>query len=396
MTTIPPRILVVAVDRLPAWILPPYGATWVSMPALTALAGRGLVFDRAIATNDDPARSLAEIVGPPSAAVHGSAMLVTDDAPSAASHRGRSTVVTCREGPRVAAAEAETDLARLFAAAAAAVADGTAGVVVVQATSLGRSWDAPEELRAAHRDPDDPPPPPGAAVPDLEVTAATDPDLLVAIRHVFAGQLMLLDRCLGRLLAAVDAAGGAWTILVAGLRGMPLGLHGRVGRGDPAPFSELVHLPVVLVDAAGRMAAQRYGGLVTPADLGATLGELAAVPQPDAAEEPWRGRSLVGLLERWQTRDRDRVIVVASTGTAVVTDAWHAVLPTGADRPRLHAKPDDFFELCDVADRSAAEAEELGRLAAAAAAGDVARAWHEPLTPAAGGVTGPKDVGFPV
>ena len=29
-------LLVVAIDRLPAWILPAYGATWVAMPRLTA------------------------------------------------------------------------------------------------------------------------------------------------------------------------------------------------------------------------------------------------------------------------------------------------------------------------------------------------------------------------
>ena len=40
MTSAPAGILVVTVDRLPAWILPAYGATWVAMPGLDALAGR--------------------------------------------------------------------------------------------------------------------------------------------------------------------------------------------------------------------------------------------------------------------------------------------------------------------------------------------------------------------
>jgi hypothetical protein len=52
-------------------------------------------------------------------------------------------------------------------------------------------------------------------------------------------------------------------------------------------------------------------------------------------------------------------------------------------RVRLFAKPDDYFELCDVADRCPDVAEELGRLAAAAAAGDVAAAWRAPLSAAA-------------
>ena len=65
-------------------------------------------------------------------------------------------------------------------------------------------------------------------MPNLSVAADTDPDLVVGIRQVFAGQLTLLDRCLGELFEAA-AAGGRWAVLVVGLRGMPLGLHGIVG-----------------------------------------------------------------------------------------------------------------------------------------------------------------------
>ncbi|NBW88260.1 MAG: hypothetical protein EBR23_15875, partial [Planctomycetia bacterium] len=54
---------------------------------------------------------------------------------------------------------------------------------------------------------------------------------------------------------------------------------------------------------------------------------------------------------------------------------------------RLFAKPDDYFEICDVADRCPAVAEELLRVSEAAAAGDLQRAWTEPLPAAAGGAT---------
>jgi len=63
MPPIPSRLLVVAIDRLPAWILPPYGATWVAMPTLTALAGRGLVFERFLATTDDAQTTFGDLVG---------------------------------------------------------------------------------------------------------------------------------------------------------------------------------------------------------------------------------------------------------------------------------------------------------------------------------------------
>ncbi|MFM9026023.1 MAG: hypothetical protein ACKON7_11915 [Planctomycetaceae bacterium] len=59
----PGGLLVVAIDRLPAWILPAYGAAWVAMPRLTALAARGVVLDRVIATSDEPLATLADLLG---------------------------------------------------------------------------------------------------------------------------------------------------------------------------------------------------------------------------------------------------------------------------------------------------------------------------------------------
>ena len=380
-----PRLLVVAVDRLPAWILPAYGATWVAMPTVTAWAARGVVFDRVIAPHADPMRTLGDLVGPLAAALP--AVVVSDDAALPDDACGAAATVRrvpFHEDAAVATAAGDTNSARLGAAAAEAVAGGHR-VVVVHATGLGRAWDAPAEFRAAYLDPADPPPPAGAAVPDFVATSDTDPDLLVALRHVYAAQLTLLDRCLGGLggLGGHDGHGGGlgdlagWTVLFCGLRGMGLGLHGRIGPGGMPPYGELVHVPAILVDPAGRMAGQRFGGLVVPADLGATLAELAGVPAPEG-----EAISLAGLFTSWVGRGRDRVVVRGPGGAAVTTPGWHAIMPAGGTL-RLHAKPDDFFEVSDVADRCPEVADELGRLVAAAAAGDMATAGGAPLSAAA-------------
>jgi len=148
-------------------------------------------------------------------------------------------------------------------------------------------------------------------------------------------------------------------------------------------------LPAILVDHRGRMAAQRYGGLVLPADLGCTLRELID-PGSGAsreADDPRRGRSLAdlfaaGRFEAWTAGCRDRAICRGEHGTAVATPAWHLVLPRdvpGPPRPRLYAKPDDYFEVSDVADRCPEVAEEL----AALVAGDPRRAWTTSLSAAA-------------
>lgn len=377
----PTRILVVTLDRLPAWILPAYGSTWVAMPSLDALAGRGLLFDRVITTGGD---ELATLRGLGLSGLGAEAVVVTDAASVAAAARSGEDGVPVRlveavARPAAATAATATNLARLMAAAREAVTAGRHAVVWCHAASLGVAWDAPAECRAAYVDPEDPPPYSGAAVPEMAVDADTDPDLLVGIRQAFAGQLTHLDACLGPLF---DAAAG-WHVLVAGVRGLGLGLHGCVGTGPLPPFSELVHVPAILADATGRMAAQRFGGLVVPADLGATLAEMrgasAAAP---AADAPWQGRSLAGLLNDWSAPARDRVVVATAHGGAVVTAGWH--LLAAADRPpRLFHKPDDAFELCDVADRCADIVAELAPLAQAAAAGDTDRGWRAPLAGAA-------------
>lgn len=384
----PGLLLVLTIDRLPAWILPAYGATWVSMPALDALAARGVVFDGMFATSPDPLATAADLLGGGSGTVleawadAAGAILVTDDAAVAQANPGINAVVVPPPEATTSADEATTGLARLCDAAVAAVAAGRHRVVWCHVGSLGVAWDAPAEFRDAYVDPDDPPPPAGAGVPTFAVTADTDPDLVMGCRQAFAGQLTLLDRRLGPL---VDAAGPEATVVVAGVRGMPLGLHGQMGGGPLPPFCEVVRLPAIVVDAAGRMAGQRFGGLITPADLAATLVELAG-GTPAEPTAPGHGRSLAGLFVNWSVTPRDRVIVSGPTGTAVATPAWHLVLPAtvdGAARPLLFARPDDYFERCDVANRCPEVADELGDVARAAAAGDVARAWAAPLGSAA-------------
>jgi len=401
--SVPPGgILVVTIDRLPGWMLSAFGCSWVATPALDALAGRGLCCDRLLATTSDPHATLAAFAGgdlaagrawplfDAAAAAGWPALLVTDDASLAAAPPPAVTVHHVPAGAAAMPAEAaaETSLARLFAAAGALVSPGPAAprLLWCHATSLGTVWDAPLPYRERYVDPEDPPPPAGAALPEFAVDAATDPDRVMGVRQVMAGQLTLLDECLGRLTAAVNDREPAWTILVAGVRGLPLGLHGRVGAAPLPPYGELVQLPAVLVDHRGRMAAQRYGGLLIAADLGATLDELIAMPsmtaEPLPAADPRQGRSLTPLFDRWQGPDRDRVICTTATDTAVATPAWHLVLPARAGEPgqaQLFAKPDDHFELSDVADRAPEVAEELASLAAA----DSQAAWTTPLSAAA-------------
>lgn len=394
----PPRLLLVTVDRLPAWILPAWGSTWVSAPALDALAGRGLVFDRLIASSVDPRQTVDALAGALVAAAARTGIragVVTDDptvaarfAPEGNGDGVSVTVVPAQGKSRLARRAEETNLGRLFAAARGLVAGGEESIVWVHAGSMGLAWDAPESFREPYLDPDDPPPPAGVVVPSLRIDADTDPDLVMGHRQRLAAQVSLLDRCLGELLAAMPtglAPTEAWTICVAGVRGLPLGLHGLVGLPDEAeaemPFGESLHLPAILVDGRGRMAGQRYPGLVIPADLGETLREIVGLLEPLPAADVAPARPMADLLDTWTHDDRDRVIAVTTAATAVVTPHWLYLESTGADgepRRRLHAKPDDFFEVADVGSRCPEVVAALGEIAVAARAQDP-RAWTAPL-----------------
>jgi len=376
-------LLLVTVDRLPAWMLSSYGATWVSTPTCDRLAAAGITVDRLVATGVDPRATLADL------AAHGRlwaaareagwpAALVTDD-PLLPERPAGVDIVTVPAAPTAAPAadSAATNLARLFSRAQEVVAAGLQRLVWCHASSLGVAWDAPLSFREAYADPEDPPLPTGASVPDVAVTPDTDPDAIMGYRQTFAGQITLFDACLGALVDAVHTMQPAWAIAVIGLRGMPLGLHGQIGcpaadDGRGKPYGEWVHLPAILVAADGRMAGQRYGGLTTPADIGATLLDLAGLAIAGTSTTPSDARSLIGLFNAWRHEPRDRVIVAAGDATAIVTQGWHLVAEQAADGgqvARLFAKPDDFFELSDVADRCPAVAEEL--LAALAAGADM-------------------------
>ena len=426
----PAGLLVVTVDRLPAWMLAAYGATWVATPALDSLAARGVVFDRVITPSmavGDTLHDLLTAAVPAGQTLLAAAaaggwqpVVVSDDAAAAGLTAGDSgpavgvRLVEAAAKQTVEGDDAQTTIARLVDAALELVTSGEHRLVWCHVGSLGVAWDAPERCRDRYVDPEDPPPPSGARVPSFAVDADTDPDLVVGARQVFAGQLTLLDSQLGRLFAAVhegEAAAGRWAVLVVGVRGLPLGLHGWVGvGGKDLPYGELIHVPAILVDAAGRMAAQRYGGLVVPADLGATLMEMVTQatgsrPQASAVDlafdpatdpaAPWRGVSLASLFENWSGLVRDRVIVAGPDGAAIVTPAWHGLLnaeiaaaegkPSHERQIRLFAKPDDFFEVADVANRCADVAGPLETLLEQVGAGDGRVAWLTPLPEAADG-----------
>jgi hypothetical protein len=162
------------------------------------------------------------------------------------------------------------------------------------------------------------------------------------------------------LLDYLDASPLAKETLVAvlGLRGLALGEHRRVGAWDDALCGETIHVPWLLrfPDCVGAMA--RTQALVQPPDLGATLADWWSLPGRPADAGRF-ARSLLPLARDEVLTLRDRTCSISPAGErGLRTRAWYLRSspnplegdPSGSGRA-LYAKPDDRFEINDVAAR---------------------------------------------
>lgn len=393
--------IIVVVDRLHAGYLGCYGNSWIATPEFNRLAGESFVFDHAIV--DTPRLSelyesywlgsharqrrskapSAERALPRLLEQAGIATTLITDEPEIGEHAlaaqfGEVIRWNAASEPAEAAGDvAETRLAGAFAVAIDWLAEARGRFCLwLHVQGLGAAWDAPPEFRRQYADEDEPSPPDFVAVPCRHLSADYDPDELLGICQAYAGQVSLLDLSLGGLLETLRASPfGEQTLLAAtSARGFPLGEHLRLGAVDDALYGELVQVPWMLrlPDAAGAM--DRSQALVQPADLQATLLDWWDLSD---SQQPGAGRSLLPLVRGERETLRDHACIISAGGErAIRTPGWYLRLPANRAeaaepmRAELFAKPDDRWEVNDVADRCAETAEALqlalGRFEAAA------------------------------
>jgi len=463
------NIICLIVDRLHAAYLGAYGNSWIRTPAIDRLAAEGFVFDHSIA--DTPClaagcqsywlgRHAMQDASPPGRAANiasahaGSGgtqsqsgirqtaasadqqaadslmsvcrgadveSFLLSDAPNVLRHPlafefdDRLAIEPCWE-PRVVESLEETHFARCFAEIMNFLDEPPERFLLwAHLAGLGTVWDAPPEFREAYWDDEDPPPRHSADVPDLVLPEGFDPDLLLPITQAYAGQVTLLDACLGGLLELLEESplGRDTALVLTSPRGMPLGEHRRVGVGgiagsdsgrgnagdeigddipDEPIHGELIQVPL-LVRLPGSTAAKdvaeprgRSQLLVQRPGLWATLVELVGGdPLAVRPSQPW-AESLLPIIRgelgepsslaesggsakseevgvsgegraggaRWE---RGRAGVVGPGGQwGLRTPAWYLRL---TDRPQLYAKPEDRWEMNDVADRCREVVEEM-------------------------------------
>lgn len=365
-----PNALVIVVDGLSSSFVGPYGNTWINTPTANRLAARSLLFECAMAASNDVAAACRAMwhgrhaldssaaTGPRSlpslASKRLATCLVTDDMDVAdlqAAQDFEERIVLPTPPAVAATSSEETQTARLFASALAALEQiESPSLVWVHARGFGGPWDAPYDLRQQFADDEDPEPPTFIEPPSYQLAADYDPDLLLGLQQAYAAQIRVLDLCLGVLLDNVWSGPRAadTLIVLAATRGYPLGEHFQVGWQTPTLNAELLQIPL-LVHMPGRdLGPVRSQSLAALTDVYTSVLNWLELPTP--ADPTW-GRDLrsgargLAVPNNW-----DREIAIGADTCAVRVPAWFATWHTDG-QAKLYTKPDDRWEINDVADR---------------------------------------------
>ncbi len=151
----------------------------------------------------------------------------------------------------------------------------------------------------------------------------------------YAGEVTLVDKCIGRILRQIDDCGIAddTAIVFTTDHGIALGEHNRTGKSNIHPkddrawlmFEEIAHIPLVIYVPG--MRPRRLRQFVQPVDLTATLIDLAGAE----ADPSLHGQSVMDLIRpRRATWRRD--CAISSRHMAQVTQGG---TPSGL--PMLYA-----------------------------------------------------------
>ena len=351
-----------------------YGSATSTTPAIDRLAAQSLVLDQCFVDSFDlklQLRSLwtgmhANCVSPSSWNIwraleerNQHCQLITDSPEVAelASSYG-CPQVTLVEVPHVtepAETAVDCSLTHVFAAAIQHLADPqTNGLIWIHARGLRHPWDAPLDLRTAMTDPEDPLPPSTTVLPDVTVDDDTDPDLIVGWGQVAAAQVAVLDEAIDALEQALAARedGDEWAWLLSSTGGVPLGEHGLIGRARQEAYAEEVAIPVIVHPAIPLPVGFRRAELCQLPDLPLTL-LVAMGCDVEHASGLW-GRNMwqagpPRMSTEWPAEmslawfERDDHLWIR-------TPAW-SLLQTKDMAAQLYVKPDDRWEVSDIAAR---------------------------------------------
>ena len=153
--------------------------------------------------------------------------------------------------------------------------------------------------------------PGGAYIPGIERPAASEltEEQLNHLRALYAGEVTMVDRWIGRLLQKIDDLGllEDTAIIFTTDHGTYIGEHNYVGK-RPRLYEEVAHIPLIirLPDSLGAPSGRRDEIVQSP-DIMPTILELAGVNIPPTVQ----GRSFLSVI-RGESEGRDFAVSSAS------------------------------------------------------------------------------------
>jgi len=362
--------IVVIVDRLGSGYLGPYGNTWIDTPEFNRLASQSWVFEQAISDS----ASLSQVYRSYLLGTH--AMCPEPDSgtlalPQMATQAGLDTALITDEpclekhplvagfrerirlSPSMATtaseAEEQTHFGQLFSTALNWLSGAeTPFLLWLHSQGMERAWDAPWSYRERFADEEDPRPPEFVRPPNHPLGPNDDPDDILGIAQAYAGQLSLLDLCLGILLDTVEDCPFCDETLIffASPRGFPLGEHGRLGACGDDLYGEVLNTPLMLWVPRSMGEGGRVPTLVQPGDLSPTVSKWLDLPFSPAC----CGRDLLELTQDEPDRQRECACSLGDRQRSIRTPAWF-LREDDSGSKALYSKPDDRWEVNEVADR---------------------------------------------
>jgi len=154
--------------------------------------------------------------------------------------------------------------------------------------------------------------PGGAYILGVERPAASDltEEQLNHLRALYAGEVTLVDRWVGRLLQKIDDLGllEDTAIIFTSDHGTYIGEHNYIGK-RPRLYEEVAHIPLIirLPDSAGAPKGRRDEIVQSP-DLMPTILELAEVNPPPTVQ----GRSILPIIRGETSGETDIAVSSAS------------------------------------------------------------------------------------
>jgi len=356
--------IIITIDGINSFMLGLHGNTSVETPAFDGLAVNSISFDFAYAPSCDLRNVLEAMLTdsqgqPITSAIQGSSNFVSDCpiAIGVAESAQFDSIVPISTGENNVAAPSagQTHAADFFAAATEAVENlEHDDLLWLHFSGLTAQWDAPIEMRQQFQALDDPEPYADVKPPHFAYDSdQDDPDLLIAVQQSCFAQVAIVDSMLGIFLDHLeqhDVANLA-VVIVAGLRGYELGEHGCVGPASNL-FAQSLHVPlfVKLPDAEETLKNRRSHCLIQSGIIG-----------------EW-------ILDPMKVEDHTAIVMDANSqplffrsnqSYAIQTAAWkfiHSVDKDGVFSEMLYAKPDDRWEVNDVASRCPQIVEEMEAL----------------------------------